>query len=128
MKKKRAYLGICLLIFAILSLSVFAFSANAAADERDNGTAAVRTTEESDNYALLKSDFQITGKTIAIAIGVSILATGITVFLIFNSYKTNGQSEPYTYKKKAPLELSDAEDIHVDTIVTRTKIERDNDK
>ena len=52
--------------------------------------------------------------------------TGITVFLIWHGYKTNGQSEPYTYKKNAPLTITNSEDVHVDTIVNRRKIERNN--
>ncbi len=123
MKKSKIYLALCLMIFAVLSFSVFSFTAAAAQQDADNETAAVQTAENEEGYALLKGE--IGAKQILIAVGVSVLATGITVFLIFHSYKTNGQSEPYTYKKNAPLELSDAEDIHVDTIVNRRKIERD---
>ena len=123
MKKSKIYLALCLMIFAVLSFFFFFFTAAAAQQDADDETAAVQTAENEEGYALLKGE--IGAKQILIAVGVSVLATGITVFLIFHSYKTNGQSEPYTYKKNAPLELSDAEDIHVDTIVNRRKIERD---
>ena len=124
-KRRKAYLLFTLMIMAVLSLSVFSFCAYAAEDQQqDNTSAAVQSVDAEENLSLLK--FEISGKQILIAVGVSILATGLTVFFIWNSYKTNGQSEPYTYKKKAPLQLSDAEDLHVDTIVNRRKIERNN--
>lgn len=127
MKKRRMQLFFSMMIMAVLSLSLFSFSASAAQDtlaQNDDAPQIVQTAKSTST----KSSSGITGKTIAIAIGVSVVGTGITVFLIWNSYKTNGQSEPYTYKKNAPLELSSAEDIHVDTIVNRRKIERDNNK
>ena len=60
---------------------------------QDDGTPQIVQTAKSTSSK--KSSSGITGKTIAIAIGVSVVGTGITVFLIWHSYKTNGQSEPY---------------------------------
>ncbi len=126
MKTKKAFLRVCLLIMAVLSLSLLSVTVYAAGNQTQNDeNSAVQSSELTENeYALLKGD--ITAKTILIAAGVSIAATGITVFLIWHGYKTNGQSEPYTYKKNAPLELTKSEDVHVDTIVNRRKIERND--
>jgi len=66
------------------------------------------------------------GKIIAVSIIVSAIATLITVFMIFNGYKHNGKSEPYPYDKKAPLELTDSEDILVDTDIRRERRERND--
>ncbi len=128
MKKRRMQIFFSMMIMAVLSLSLFSFSASAAQDTlaQDDGTPQIVQTAKSTSSK--KSSSGITGKTIAIAIGVSVVGTGITVFLIWHSYKTNGQSEPYTYKKNAPLQLTSSEDIHVDTIVNRRKIERNNNR
>ncbi len=124
MKAKKIYFALCLMLMALVSLSLFSISAAAADDTAAQPSAGQEQTFQSDDLLLKGSG--ITGKTIAIAVGVSVVGTAITVFLIWHSYKTNGQSEPYTYKKNAPLELTHSEDVHVDTIVNRRKIERDN--
>lgn len=125
MKLKKTLIRICLLVTVVLSLSLLSLTAYAAAEQQTENTdnSSAETVITDNDYALLRSE--ITGKKILIAVGVSVGGTGIVVFLIWHSYKTNGQSEPYTYKKNAPLELTEAEDVHVDTIVNRRKIERD---
>ena len=65
-------------------------------------------------------------KTVLISMGISAAITLIVVFAIYYGYKSNGKTEPYPYNKKAPLDLSVSEDIHVDTDVTRRKIEKNN--
>lgn len=125
MKSKKIRLFFSMLVMAVLAFSLFSLSAYAAdADVQSDNVSAQNVQSDTQELTLLKGDFEITGKTVAIAVGVSILATGITVFLIWHGYKTNGQSEPYTYKKNAPLQLTQSEDVHVDTIVNRRKIER----
>ena len=129
MKSKNMRIIFSMLIMAVLALSLFSLSASAAqTDAQTDSTSAQTVQTDEQELTLLKGDFQITGKTIAIAVGVSILATGITVFLIWHGYKTNGQSEHYTYKKNAPLTITNSEDVHVDTIVNRRKIERNNNR
>ena len=92
-KRRKAYLLFTLMIMAVLSLSVFSFTAFAASDQPQENTAAVAEgTDAGESYSLLK--FEIGSKQILIAVGVSIIATGLTVFFIWHSYKTNGQSEP----------------------------------
>ncbi len=123
--KKNIRVIFSLMIMAVVSLSLFSLSASAASatDMESNSSAQVQQIAKSSSKS---KSVDINGKTIAIAVGASIVITGITVFLIWHSYKTNGQSEPYTYKKNAPLELTHSEDVHVDTIVNRRKIERNN--
>ena len=65
-------------------------------------------------------------KIIIVALVVSLLATGIIIFVIYRGYKYNGMTEPYEYKNKAPLELSDREDVLIDVHVTTRHIERNN--
>lgn len=66
-------------------------------------------------------------KIIIVALVISILGTGLTVYFIYRGYKYNGMTEPYEYKDKAPLELSDREDVLIDVHVTTRHIERKND-
>lgn len=65
-------------------------------------------------------------KIILIALAVSLVITGITVYMIFRRYKYNGQTEPYEFKEKAPLELKEKEDVLIDVRVTSVHINRDN--
>ena len=65
-------------------------------------------------------------KIILIALAVSLVITGITVYMIFRRYKYNGQTEPYEFKEKAPLELKEKEDVLIDVQVTSVHINRDN--
>lgn len=65
-------------------------------------------------------------KVIIIAVVISVIITGASVFGIYHSYKHNGMTEPYEYTKKAPLELAVKEDDLVDVKVTKRQIERNN--
>ncbi len=65
-------------------------------------------------------------KIILVALGVSIVVTGVTVYMIYRSYKYNGMTEPYEYKDKAPLELTEKEDQLVDVHVTKRHINKEN--
>lgn len=64
-------------------------------------------------------------KIILISLGISILVTGITVYFIYKGYKYNGMTEPYEFKDKAPLDLTDSEDVLIDVHVTSVHINRD---
>ena len=64
-------------------------------------------------------------KIILISVLISAVVTGITVFFIYRGYKHNGETEPYEYTKKAPLELTGQEDTLVDVRVTSRKINND---
>lgn len=64
-------------------------------------------------------------KIILVGLGISIVVTGITVYMIYRSYKYNGMTEPYEYKNKAPLELTEKEDQLVDVHVTKRHINKD---
>ena len=65
-------------------------------------------------------------KVILISVAISAVVTGITVFVIYRGYKHNGETEPYEFTKKAPLELTGQEDTLVDVRVTTRTINRDN--
>ncbi len=64
-------------------------------------------------------------KIIGISFLISTVGTIAAVVMIYRGYKFNGRTEPYPYNNKAPLELTDSEDILVDTDVRRERIERD---
>lgn len=64
-------------------------------------------------------------KIILIALLISLVITGIIIFAIYHSYKYNGMTEPYEYKNKAPLELTEREDQLVDVRVTSRRINND---
>lgn len=65
-------------------------------------------------------------KVILISVAISLLVTGVTVFFIYRGYKHNGETEPYEFTKKAPLELTEKEDTLVDVRITTRRIESDN--
>ncbi len=60
-----------------------------------------------------------------ISLLISIVVTGAVVVMIYHGYKHNGKTEPYPYDSKAPLELTDTEDILVDTDIQRERIQRE---
>lgn len=112
--------------------SITADNAAAIANEENAGTAVygydgdydydiIQTAESSSSES--KKNWL---KIILIALGISIIGTGIIVYIIYRGYKYNGMTEPYEYKDKAPLELSDREDVLIDVHVTTRHIERDN--
>ena len=127
MKKSKMIPKFAAVIMAALCLMLCSFAVSAAADAEPAGeTAAV--SEGADYTALSpsKKSSKNPVKIVVISLAISVLATGITVFLIYNSYKNNGKTEPYPYNQKAPLDLKLVEDIHVDTQIRRTRIERNN--
>ncbi len=65
-------------------------------------------------------------KIILISLGIGLLVSVITVLVIRSGYKNNGQTEPYEFKNKAPLDLTDSRDELVDVQVTSVRINRDN--
>ena len=120
MKKKQFLIKTIFVLCIFAVISVFPAAVNAAGDQ----TAAV--TESSSAQAKNEKNSSDLLKTILIALGISVAATGITVFLIAHGYKTNGKTEPYPYNKKAPLDLSVNEDIHVDTRLEKRKKEKND--
>lgn len=55
---------------------------------------------------------------------ISTIGTIVIVALIYRGYKYNGRTEPYPYSRKAPLELTDSEDVLIDRQIRRERIER----
>ena len=78
-----------------------------------------------DHYERKESKQKDWLKIILIALGISVVATGITVYIIYRGYKYNGMTEPYEYKNKAGLDLAVREDNLVDVHVTSVHINRD---
>ena len=64
-------------------------------------------------------------KIILIAVGIGLVVSVITVLVIRSGYKNNGKTEPYEFKNKAPLDLTDSRDELVDVKVTSERIHRD---
>lgn len=65
-------------------------------------------------------------KIILVALGISAVVTGITVYIIYRGYKYNGMTEPYEYKNKAGLELTVKDDQLIDVHVTSVHINREH--
>ena len=55
---------------------------------------------------------------------ISTIGTIVIVIWIYSGYKFNGQTEPYSYSRKAPLELTGSEDVLIDRQIRRERIER----
>jgi len=55
---------------------------------------------------------------------ISTIGTIVIVMWIYSGYKYNGKTEPYPYNRKAPLELTDSEDVLIDRQIKRERIER----
>lgn len=79
-----------------------------------------------DQGEIVKTEKKNWVKIILVALVISGLATGITVFIIYRGYKYNGMTEPYEFKNKAPLSLTEKEDMLIDVHVTSRHINRDN--
>lgn len=134
MKNKRLLSRILLVVCAVFTVMIFSTAVCAAQDDVGELTAIVENAAvNEDNAAIVtmskdsEKEKPNMGKVIGIAAGISIVVTGIVVFCIYSSYKTNGMTEPYQYNNKAPLNLTESRDVLVDTKITKRKIEKKND-
>ncbi|MBQ8132820.1 MAG: hypothetical protein IJ192_00155 [Clostridia bacterium] len=109
---------------AILMISSFAFAAED--DDLGDNTTAAAQAEEYQELSSSRSEKPNMVRVVLISLGISVVVTGLTVHSIYRGYKYNGQTEPYQYSKKAPLQLTLAEDELIDTQVTKRRIERRN--
>lgn len=129
MKNKKILSRAIITLFAVFSILMFSTVSFAAYDYETDVNTMV-TSESDDTYSVenmsrdYHDDNPDMGKVIIVAIAVSALVTGITVFIICHSYKTNGMTEPYPYNQKAPLQLTEADDMLVDTKVTKVRINK----
>lgn len=80
---------------------------------------------QDENGEVTKKEKKNWVKIILIALGISLVITGIIIYAIYRSYKYNGMTEPYEYKNKAPLELTEREDQLIDVRVTSRHINND---
>lgn len=134
MKNKKLLSRALLVVFAVFSIMIFSTAVCAAPENPDEPTVTIENAaiNDDDNAAIVnvskssEKDKPNMGKVIGIAAGISIVVTGIVVFCIYNSYKTNGMTEPYQYNHKAPLQLTNSRDLLVDTRITKRKIEKND--
>lgn len=133
MKNKKLLSRALLVVFAVFSVMIFSTAVCAATENFDEPTVTVENAAVNDDDAAIvtvskssEADKPNMGKVIGIAAGISIVVTGIVVFCIYNSYKTNGMTEPYQYNNKAPLNLTESRDVLVDTKITKEKIEKND--
>ena len=116
MKKKQLLIKTIFVLCIFAVISVFPMAVNAAPDD---GASAQVVTVSTDSKS--KKDSSDLVKDILIALGISLAVSGITVVVIACRYKFNGKTEPYPYNKKAPLTLSQSEDVHIDTRLEKHK-------
>ncbi|MGN0470003.1 MAG: hypothetical protein ACI4GV_03710 [Acutalibacteraceae bacterium] len=133
MKNKKLLSRALLVVFAVFSVMIFSTAVCAATEDFDEPTVTIENAAVNDDGAAIvavskssEKDKPNMGKVIGIAAGISIVVTGIVVFCIYNSYKTNGMTEPYQYNNKAPLNLTESRDVLVDTRITKRKIEKND--
>lgn len=107
------------------SAIVFAADINSYSENSDNTVSLMEYDKRTESNHTEREQKNMS-RIILTAAGVSIVVTAFAVFSIWNSYKTNGQSEPYPYDDKAPLQITDSDDILVDTHVERKLIKRDD--
>ncbi len=116
--RKLSVLWVLMLVIAAFACTSF----TAYAEESSVAESSV-TSSAQDKTEKPKKERNIV-KSVAISLGIGIVGTGIIVFLIYRGYKTNGQTEPYLYTKKAPLDLSVSTDTLVNTVLDKKKIEK----
>lgn len=130
MNKKRIKLMVSLLIAVILCVGVSSVCIFAAEPQ----SPTVQTVDYYDNYYDDYYDDYYDGyddtynnsqdMVLYIIWGIvgGVIGGGLSMLFVFLRYKNNGKSEPYPYRNKADLNLSQSNDLLVDTRVTRTKI------
>jgi len=64
------------------------------------------------------------GRAIGTSLVVSIIGSVVAVLVVFGRYKFNGRTEPYPYNRKAPLVLTESEDVLVEQYIKTERIER----
>ncbi len=122
MNKKRIKLMVSLLIAVILCVGVSSVCIFAAEPQ----SPTVQTVDYYDDY---DDDTYNNSQDMVLYIiwGIvgGVIGGGLSMLFVFLRYKNNGKSEPYPYRNKADLNLSQSNDLLVDTRVTRTKIRQD---
>lgn len=114
-------------LFMMICVMIFSFSYTVSAEEIPDSDAEIITVaaNRTETVSTKREEPKNMGRIILTAAGISIVVSLCSVIYIFHSYKTNGQSEPYPYDKKAPLELTEREDIMIDRKVERERINHD---
>lgn len=127
MKKTRKLL-ISALSVMLISIAVMfgAVSVSAVYEEQDTNMSVEQIAYDDyyDDYYDGGSGSVDMGRAIGTSLVVSIVGSIVAVLVVFGRYKFNGRTEPYPYNRKAPLELTDSEDVLVDQYVKTERIER----
>ena len=134
MKKTKSFLlrlsAVMLLAFAMM---FGAMSVSAVYEEQDTNISAEQMAYDDyyDDYyddghynTASRSGNTDWGRTIGTSLVVSIVGSIVAVIFVYHGYKFNGRTEPYQYTRKAPLELTDSEDVLVDKYLKTERIER----
>ncbi len=122
--KKTGKILISALAVMLISIAVMfgAVSVSAVYEEQDTNMSVEQMAY--DDYYDEGSGSVNMGRTIGTSLVVSIIGSVVAVLVVFGRYKFNGRTEPYPYTRKAPLELTDSEDVLVDQYVKTERIER----
>ena len=123
MKKFLSLFAVTMLVMAALAFGVC--TVNAA--QPDDILPSVQQTAYDDGYY---DDYETSSGSVnwfkvgGGAFLISTIGTIVIVGWIYSGYKFNGRTEPYPYNRKAPLELTDSEDVLIDRQIRRERIER----
>ena len=122
--KKTGKILISALAVMLISIAVMfgAVSVSAVYEEQDTNMSVEQMAY--DDYYDEGSGSVNMGRTIGTSLVVSIIGSVVAVLVVFGRYKFNGRTEPYPYTRKAPLELTDSEDVLVDQYIKTERIER----
>ena len=122
--KKTGKILISALAVMLISIAVMfgAVSVSAVYEEQDTNMSVEQMAY--DDYYDEGSGSVNMGRTIGTSLVVSIIGSVVAVLVVFGRYKFNGRTEPYPYNRKAPLVLTESEDVLVDQYVKTERIER----
>ena len=122
--KKTGKILISALAVMLISIAVMfgAVSVSAVYEEQDTNMSVEQMAY--DDYYDEGSGSVNMGRTIGTSLVVSIIGSVVAVLVVFGRYKFNGRTEPYPYNRKAPLVLTESEDVLVEQYIKTERIER----
>ena len=139
MRKTISIAALIAVLMMICSMFCLSFAVNAADDadapvvvtvDIDKGEQTVQTDADSspEIVKVKKSSGGSHNIVRAVIVGLVIGVVGAAIFIFVNisGYKNNGQSEPYPFNSKAPLDLKLHDDVLINTEVTKRKLQNNN--
>lgn len=125
--KKTGKILISALTVMLLAVAVVfgAMSVNAVYEEQDTNISVEQMAYDDyyDDYYGNPRSVDM-GRAIGTSLVVSIIGSVVAVLVVFGRYKFNGRTEPYPYNRKAPLVLTESEDVLVEQYIKTERIER----